>query len=90
MMCAGGDKGTGRNYPQRSRPSVKFLDSHLLDNPGQTEMTLTQLCLAVNAKRLDATARRIDQSVSRPQLFFSVVRVFAELDGVVFVVPGRR
>ena len=53
-------------------------------------MTLMQLCLTANARRLDATARTKDRSAFRPQLFFSVVRVFAELDGVVFAVPGRR
>ena len=54
------------------------------------EMTLMQLCLTVNDKWLVATAQTIDRSVFRPQSFFSVVRVFAELDGVVFAVRGHR
>jgi CHC2 zinc finger len=59
-------------------------------NPGQTEMTLMQLCLTVNDRWLDATAQTIDRSVFRQQSFFSVVRVFAELDGVVFAVRGHQ
>jgi hypothetical protein len=53
-------------------------------------MTLMQLCLTIKAKRLDATAQTTDRSVFRPRSFFSVVRVFAELDVVVFAVRGHR